>query len=427
MRCSRRGSMTLILVAAWIWPGLVLGAFAVPKTQALVLGTIHQRHQFDPNYSYSDVLHILATYDPDLVCVEIRPQDFRREPYLREMMLATVWGLSRGKKVAPIDWWKDKPNDRQVREELTKQPAYVEMEKQLQLLRSQSAIIAGFEKVYGPLEKEEQWGAQQGYRFWNGKDYNDLCAEEYRLSMQVYGDSPINLHYLTRNNHMMDLIWGAIRENSSHRVIVLTGSEHKHFFDQEFRKNPDVETFDFDSILPLHTAPLEPVIAQFLDADDDLAYFEPGFPKDLDAYYAQKLVPLVHGPNMDVYPGRIPPINIERAGRVIERWRSSRPESDQFIHELAWHEFLGGNYARAIELYRQITSRIDTGRVTDPWVRFDTYTNLGRSYDMLKQRANALECYHHVEILLAGTRWESAKAYILQNYETVPFDFARAQ
>ena len=39
---------------------------------------------------YADVVHILATYDPDLICVEIRPQDFRREPYLKEMMLATV-------------------------------------------------------------------------------------------------------------------------------------------------------------------------------------------------------------------------------------------------------------------------------------------------------------------------------------------------
>jgi tetratricopeptide (TPR) repeat protein len=426
MRIYRIKLTALFLMAAWICPGVAPDASSAPRTSALVVGTIHDRHARNENYSYADVVHILATYDPDLICVEIRPQDFRREPYLKEMMLATVWGLSHGKKVAPIDWWNDIPNDRETREKLEKQPEYLEKEKQLQLLRTQSTVIAGFEKTYGPSDKEDQWGLHQSYRFWNGKDYNDLCAEEYRLSLQVYGDSPINLHYLSRNNHMMELIGSAMRENSSHRVIVLTGSEHKHFFDREFRKNPEVETLDFDSLLPLKVGPLEPAMAKFLDEDDDLAYFESGFPKDLDTYYADKLVPLVHGPDMDVFPGKIPAANIERAGKVIERWRSSRPESDQQIHERAWMEFLGGDYAGAIKLYRQLTGRIDAGKVAEPWVRFDTYTNLGRSYDMLNQRADALVCYHRVEALLVGTRWESAKAYILQDYETVPFHFTRA-
>jgi tetratricopeptide (TPR) repeat protein len=413
-------------MAAWICPGVVPDASPAPKTQALVVGTIHQRHATNENYSYADVVHILAAYGPDLICVEIGPQDFRREPYLKEMMLATVWGLSHGKKVAPIDWWNDAPNDRQIRAGLVKQPEYVEKEKQLQLLRAQSAVIARYEKLYGPEDKEDQWGAHLGYRFWNGKDYNDMCAEEYRLSLQVYGDSAINLHYLTRNNHMMELIGKAIRDNSSHRVIVLTGSEHKHFFDREFQKNPEVETLDIEGLLPLQAGPLEPVMAKFLEEDDDLAYFEPGFPRDLDTYYGDKLVPLVHGPDMDVFPGTIPAANIERAGKVLERWRSSRPESDQQTHERAWYEFLGGDYAEAIKLYRQLTERIDAGKVADPWVGFDTYLNLGRSYDMLNQRGEALACYRRVETLLPGTRWESAKGYILQDYETVPFHFTRA-
>lgn len=413
MGITRLNLTALFLMAASVCPGAVPDASPAPRTQALVVGTIHDRHARNENYSYVDVVHILATYDPNLICVEIRPKDFRREPYLKEMMLATVWGLSHGKKVAPIDWWDDAQDDRQIRDELAKQPEYVEKERQLQRLRAQNEVIAHFANTYGPPDKEDQWGAHQGYRFWNGKDYNELCAEEYRLSLQVYGDSPINLHWLSRNNHMMELIGSAIRENSSHRVIVLTGSEHKYFFDREFRKNPDVETLDLDGLLPLQAGPLEPLMAKFLDEDDDLAYFEPGFPKDLDTYYANKLVPLVHGPDMDVYPGKIPAANIERAGKVLERWRRSRPESDQQIFEQGWMEFLGGDYAGAVKLYRQLTERIDAGKVDNPFVRSATYLNLGRSYDMLNQRAEALACYHRVEALLVGTRWESAKGYIL--------------
>ncbi|MGO8814014.1 MAG: hypothetical protein ACLQVG_05015 [Terriglobia bacterium] len=90
MRINRISFGTLILIAAWICPGGLFGASSAPGTQALVVGTIHDRHARNENYSYADVVHILATYDPDLICVEIRPQDFRREPYLKEMMLATV-------------------------------------------------------------------------------------------------------------------------------------------------------------------------------------------------------------------------------------------------------------------------------------------------------------------------------------------------
>jgi hypothetical protein len=417
--------MLFLIIAAWLCPGIVTDASSAPTTQVLVLGTIHDGHARDENYSYSDVARILATYNPDLICVEIRPKDFRRKPYLKEMMLATMWGLAHGRKVAPIDWWPDSPNDREIREQLEKQPEYVEKKKQLQLLCEQNKIIGSFEKTYGPLDDEDKWGAHQGYRFWNGKVYNDVCAEHSRLSMQVYGDSPINLHYLTRNNHMMELILSAIRENSGHRVIVLTGDEHKHFFDRELRKTADVEVLDFDGILPLQTGPLDSVIAQFLDEDDDLSYFEAGFPADLDAYYAQKLVPLVHGPNMDVYPGKIPLANIERAGKILERWKLSRPESDQQNNEWAWHEFLSGNYAEAVKIYRPLADRVDAGKVSDPWVRVSSYLNLGRSYDMLKQRTNAVACYQRVKTLLIGTRWESKKGYILGDYETVPFHLDR--
>ncbi len=44
---------------------------------------------------------------------------------------------------------------------------------------------------------------------------------------------------------------------------------------------------------------------------------------------------------------------------------------------------------------------------------------------MLEERANALACYRRVEKLLVGTSWERAKAYVLQDYETVPYQRSR--
>jgi kynureninase len=47
----------------------------------------------------------------------------------------------------------------------------------------------------------------------------------------------------------------------------------------------------------------------------------------------------------------------------------------------------------------------------------------------ISSRSVDFSCWssHRVEALLAGTPYESAKAYILQDYETVPFHYARAQ
>jgi tetratricopeptide (TPR) repeat protein len=401
--------------------GIVTRAPFSGKTAILVVGTIHQRHETNKNYSYADVIRILSTYDPDLICVEIRPKDFRKVPYLKEMMLATIWGFSHGTDVAPIDWWEDAPNDREVRGKLAKQPEYVEKEKQEEALCAQSPIITRYENKYGPAEKENTWGKNLGYEFWNGQDYNEYYAEIYRISMKVYGDSPFNLHYQTRNDRMMQLIEKAIRDHHSHRVIVLTGSEHKHFFDREFRKTAGFATLDFEGLLPLEEVKLEPTILRFLDEDDDSPYYEKGYPADPDANFHNKLTPIVHGPDMDVFPDTIPQSNIVRAGKILNRWKALRPESDTLTHEQAWMDFLRGNYAQAVQEYLGLAKKIDRRQVTDAWIRFDSYLNLGRCYDVLGERKKALECYARCEELIAGTRWERAKDYILQNYREVPY------
>jgi len=401
------------------------GAAATPRVSALVVGTIHQRHATNANYTYADIVRILATYDPDLICVEIRPQDFRRVAYLKEMMLATIWGLSRGKSVAPIDWWDEAANDREIQAKLVAQPEYVEKGKQEDALSARSPIIARFQKKYGPAEAEARWSKDLGYGFWNGPDYNEFYAEAYRISMEVYGDSPINLHYQTRNERMLALIDKAIGDFHARRVIVLTGSEHKHFFDREFRKDPAIETIDFASLLPLKTQPLDPPVRRYLDEDDDSPYYEKGYPADPDASFRQTLVPIVHGPDMDVFPDSVPPGNIVRAEKILGRWASARPESDVMAFEWAWIDFLRGRNAQAAQEYLALAEKIDGGAIADPYIRFDAYLNLGRCYDLLAERAKALDCYARSERLIAGTAWEKAKAYIFQNYLKVPYTRAK--
>jgi hypothetical protein len=63
------------------------------KTRILVVGTIHGDHFSNPNYSFVHLFQILETFDPDAICVEIRPKDFRKVLYLSEMVASSVYGL----------------------------------------------------------------------------------------------------------------------------------------------------------------------------------------------------------------------------------------------------------------------------------------------------------------------------------------------
>jgi tetratricopeptide (TPR) repeat protein len=226
---------------------------------------------------------------------------------------------------------------------------------------------------------------------------------------------------------MMQLIWGAIKNHSSRKVIVLTGGEHKHFFDREFRKNCDIESIDFDSLLPLTPQNLGPDTQKFLDEDEDLSYYEKGYPQDLDLYYQQKLMHLVHGPKMDFYPEIIPPANVAMAEKVLNRWKVSIPQSDGAAFDEGWLSFLREDYAGAIQHFRSLAPRIEEGKVTNPVIRFETYVSLGRCYDQLGDREKALASYVRAEELLRGTRYEPLKEYILQDYKTVPYQRPKAK
>lgn len=321
------------------------------------------------------------------------------------MTLATIWALAHNKAVYPIDWWTDSPNAREIRAQLEKTPEYQKKAAQLKKLTAANSILKGMRKKYGTV-----WGnTKLGYAFWNGKDYQTDTAEGYRLSMQIYGDSPMNLHYQSRNQHMVDLILAALKEKPAPKAIVLTGSEHKHFFDRAFQENPHLSVVDFSSLLPLKDANLSGPVREFLEDENDLPYFQPGYPEDLNRYFDDKLVNLVHGPDMDFSPETIPQANIFKAEKVLSRWRSRFPDSLQLRLNLAWYAFLIGNDAQALRLYRECAEKFDQGELRETIQGIMAYSSLGRCYDLAGDREKALACYAKVEKLAAGTRWERVK------------------
>jgi tetratricopeptide (TPR) repeat protein len=396
------------------------------RTDVLVVGTIHSAHRRNPNYSLKDVARILYRFNPQAICVEIRPQDFRRVPYLQEMMLATIFGLSERRSVYPIDWWRDThPTAREVRESLSDVPFYQDKARQLRKLQSNDPLLREFESRF-----PDPYGAKLGYAFWNGGEYNDATAEAYRLSMQVYGDSCFNLYYATRNQKMLALVDTALGGHRGERVAVLTGTEHKHYFDRALARRDDVRVVDFASLLPLGDPPLAPAVAAFLDEGDDEPYFDAQAlaSMDLDAYYNGRLKWLLHAPDMDMFPEKVPDANLLPADRIVERWSKVAPDSPHLLFNRAWLAFLRGEFEHALDLYGQLCSAIDAHCVDDDvWVRVLGRLGFARVNDVMGRREQALAGYAQVERELTGTELEEDAAYFLQDYKTTPFQWRHSK
>lgn len=388
--------------------------------QVLVIGTIHQRHKTNKNYSYQHILQILDTFDPDVICVEIRPQDFRKTIYLKEMMLATIYGLEHGKKVYAIDWWND-TNFREERSKYMETPEYSEKKKEQDKLTTESSIIQSFKKKYGEWK---EFSKSQDYSFFNGKEYNDFIAKSYDISLNIYGNHSMNGYWQTRNQNMFDLIRKAIEENRGKRVIILTGAEHKYYFDKKIEKMPDTQIIYFSSVLPLKPRTIDGSLTIYYAKGLARLYFDVTTEEEIDSSYRLVMTPFVHGPNMDFKPEIIPQENIEAAKILLDEWRRKHADSILLKYELGWYFFLTSLYEKAIEYYKEVIPEMD--KIIDEryrnFVRGSIYRNLGFCYDLLGEREKAVDSYIRGEELFKQTgRPESIGKALYSDYKNKPY------
>ncbi len=387
------------------------------KTEILIIGTLHHNHQNNINYSYKNIIQILATYDIDVICVEIRPEDFRKKPYLIEMMMATIYGMKYNKKVYPIDWYSGE-NTRALREKLSKEPEYIEKQKIADSLELNNNLIQKFNKTYRNIWENVK---EYDYKFWNGDEYNNYIRESYKISMQVFGDNPFNLYYMTRNQNMLNLINKAIDKNIGRKIIVLTGVEHKHFFDDSFLNRSDISLRKLDDILPLKKTDLDSEIFDITSMEDLKTYYDFGNTEAVNGYYSSIITTFLHGPNMDFKPNIIPKENIQKAKIILNEWRQKNPESIRLQFEYGWYYFLSSSYKVAIKYYNIVEDNLKKENIDDDFVKCILYRNLGWCYDMIGERPKAIDCYNEGEKLTDKTKFARMKHKIYQDYKTNPY------
>jgi tetratricopeptide (TPR) repeat protein len=241
--------------------------------------------------------------------------------------------------------------------------------------------------------------------------------------MAVYGDGPMNLSYRTRNDKMMELIRKALDENPGRRVVVLTGAEHKHYFDRALKPMPGVALVKLADILPLKPAPLGEYVAGFLKTNLARGYFDDSTPAGLDQIYSGALVSLLHGMGMDGSPELIPLANLDKARPILAEWESRNPASAYLQFDLAWVEFLASDYRKAIDRLEAIRGRIDQiPEDSRGFVKTTFDRNIGLCHDLLGERDLAITCYKRGEAVCRELRYtERYIKYIFRDFKDKPY------
>lgn len=195
------------------------------------------------------------------------------------MMLATIYGIENQMNVYPIDWWEDNMKHiRGERAEYYKTDEYKQKNELYEQKVAGSEIIQAFNSKYGGMDTIWQ-DNNCDYKFINGSDYNDFIRERYSLNMGVFGDGLVNMFWEKRNAKMMDLINNTIKENRGGRIIILTGAEHKYYFDDALSQRDDIELVNTEDISPLREIEFGKGITYYLELNIAKDYFDSTLPE----------------------------------------------------------------------------------------------------------------------------------------------------
>ncbi|SDM99805.1 hypothetical protein SAMN05421813_13220 [Daejeonella rubra] len=229
----------------------IISSFTNPlfaqKTELLILPTIHGGHKKNVNYNFEHVRHIIENFKPDIIAVEIRPEDMDRDTsYLKafynpEMIMfknefpeaekagIDFMGADFEGKSLPPDFMKEIIGEfgkfRAMNQKLMRDTAIVKA----RIARGLPALISKRGEMMANL------GANQ---LMDGK-YDALTEEFTRGQTEVLKNTPYQFYddfQVSRDQRIADNIKALALKNKGKRIIVLTGANHHNRAVNELRK-----------------------------------------------------------------------------------------------------------------------------------------------------------------------------------------------
>ena len=216
-------------------------------TEVLVLPALHQAHEMNENYSYDDLMEIIKAYNPDVIGVEIRPEDMQRHSevlrvyYPEEMVQVRDTYKD---KAFGIDFYSEDTRGEHV-ESAMFQDTTREIGRAKKIAREMKLdsmiVVKHRELGLADVLKEQRRIAltYSAEEFLNG-EYDSLVELQFEIEDKMLKGTPYEEYNAFNNRRDQRISQNALKlieENPDKRILILVGASHRNrlmdFLEQE--------------------------------------------------------------------------------------------------------------------------------------------------------------------------------------------------
>lgn len=196
-----------------------------------ILGTMHSEEiRKEANYTLKDLKELILEFKPDIICGEVRPEDF--EKYLKDKNYDGYLGPNEYKrciiplcekhniKFIPVDWF----------EEDIARLNYLE-DKSEEEIEDINRIFESITKEYIEIGKRSKIA-------FNSFEFNEFIQGKQNFQQEL-NPKVHNIYWTARNQIMIERIKNALKENESKKVLCTVGCEHNYFYYKELKSLND--------------------------------------------------------------------------------------------------------------------------------------------------------------------------------------------
>ncbi|HEV7349900.1 hypothetical protein [Telluribacter sp.] len=234
-----------------LFAGLPVALAQTTNTQVLLLPTLHGAHKLNKNYTYEDIRTIIEKFNPDIIGVEIRPEDMQRDStYLKGLYpheMRAVREQFPNKTLVGVDYYGEEFRGKPIPPE-----AFNQGTNELRKFKNYERAINLDPMV---LQKKREMGidslAKEQMKMVISSTANELMAGPLDTLMKEYYQKLDTLYSGTRYdwylrfNTRRDIqitnnIVETIRKNPNKRILFLLGSAHRYRAAEQVKKLPNV-------------------------------------------------------------------------------------------------------------------------------------------------------------------------------------------
>lgn len=229
----------------WIMWIIALGAIGQaatpPASEVVVLCTLHQLHEETPYYTYADLSTEIERLHPDVLAVELTPADLKTkaEQKNKREYQNSVYPLLQRHSWTAVALEPEDPH----RSELI--GLLREAEESLRQASPQKdeafqTYVEGLFKYllstwHSPADVDASWT-------------DHLFAVKHEFQNSLYG-SKEEQGWEGWNQHFLEQIVAAAKQNPGKRIVVIVGAEHGYWLREHLREQAGVEVLDTESLL----------------------------------------------------------------------------------------------------------------------------------------------------------------------------------